>query len=152
MLEKGKISIRQFSILACLCTIGSSALLIPAILVSEAKQDAWLAGILGLGIGLLLTRLYSALGARFPHMTFVQYSEKLLGKWIGKTFSLLFVFAVPFILTAFMLRDIADFITTQIMPETPIIAIELLTLSIFVLAARIGIQPIARASEIFFPG
>lgn len=151
MLEKGKISVRQFTILACYCTIGSSALLIQSILVSEAKQTAWLAGFLGVGIGLLLVGLYSALGVRFPQMTFVQYSEKLLGKWIGKFVSLCFIFAVPFILAAFILRDIADFITTQIMPETPIIAVEILTLLIFVLSARIGIQAIGRASEIFFP-
>lgn len=54
MLENGKISIRQFTILVILFTVGGSILIVPSGLASEAKQDGWIAGLLALGIGLLI--------------------------------------------------------------------------------------------------
>lgn len=62
----------------------------PPAFAAHAKQDAWISAILGVGIGLLLVILYNALGSSFPNMTLAEYSEKVLGKWIGKTVSLLF--------------------------------------------------------------
>ncbi len=69
MLEKGKLTVRQFSILVVLFTIGTSILLAPSLLFTRAKQDAWLAAILGLLAGLLAVWLYGTLGKRFPDLT-----------------------------------------------------------------------------------
>ncbi|WP_257346991.1 GerAB/ArcD/ProY family transporter [Pseudalkalibacillus decolorationis] len=150
MLENGKISVRQFTILLILFIVGGSILVVPSQLASEAKQDAWIAAILGLVLSLSLVMLYNALGSRFPDMTLAQYSEEILGKWIGKVVSLLFFFYF-FEHTAGLLRLIGDFMTTQIMPETPIQAIHIIFLSIIIMGVRLRIEPIARASEIFFP-
>ncbi|XEC95558.1 GerAB/ArcD/ProY family transporter [Paenibacillus tarimensis] len=119
MLENGKIGVRQFMILVILFSVGTSILLAPSLLASEAKQDAWIAGILGVGVGLLSVWLYNTLGNLFPNKTLVEYSEEILGKWIGKAISLVF-FIFIFTLTALVLRNLGDFMTTQIMPETPI--------------------------------
>ncbi|MEW9672511.1 endospore germination permease [Ammoniphilus sp. 3BR4] len=150
MLENGKIGVRQFTILVCLFTIGGIILIIPSILASEAKQDAWIAAILALGIGVLVIPLYSALGSRFPDMSLVEYSEEILGKWLGKTISLLFC-TYFFVNTALTLRTIGDFMTTQVMPETPIQAILIIFLGIVIMGARLGLEPLSRAAEIFFP-
>jgi spore germination protein KB len=150
MLENGKIGVRQFTVLVMIFTIGSSILVAPSGLAHAAKQDAWIAAILGVGIGLLFVSLYNALGKRFPHMNLVEYSEEVLGKWLGKTVSLLFI-SYFFVLAALLLREIGDFVTTQIMPETPIQAIHILFLGIVVMGARLGLEPLARSAEILLP-
>ena len=66
MLENGKIAARQFAMLVFMFTAGSSLLLAPAMLATPAKQDAWLAGILGVGAGLLFGLLYTKLADYIP--------------------------------------------------------------------------------------
>src|SRR5690606_36172499 len=58
---------------------------------------------------------------------------------------------VPFLLASLTLRNMGDFMTTQIMPETPIQAIHILFLSIAVMGVRLGLEPLARTAEIFLP-
>lgn len=150
MLEKGKIGVRQFTVLVMIFTIGSSILVAPAGLASVAKQDAWIAAILGVGMSMFFVWLYNTLGKQFPNRTLAEYSEQILGKWVGKTISLLFV-SYFFILAALLLREIGDFMTTQIMPETPIQSIHIIFLGIVLMGTRLGLEPLTRASEIFFP-
>lgn len=150
MLENGRIGVRQFVILVFLFTIGGIILIIPSILASEAKQDAWIAAILALGIGVLVIPLYSALGNRFPDMSLVEYSEKIMGKWLGKTISLLFC-TYFFLCATFTLRTVGDFITTQAMPETPIEAIFIIFSCIVIMGIRLGLEPLSRTAEISFP-
>ncbi|WP_408009906.1 endospore germination permease [Pseudalkalibacillus sp. A8] len=150
MLEKGKIGGWQFTVLVFMFTTGSSLILLPSMLAAEAKQDAWLAAIFGLVVGLLLVWLFQTLGKLYPDMTLVEYSEKILGKWIGKAISLLF-FTFPLILGAFVLRNMGDFMTTQVMPETPIEAIHIIFLIIVLMGARYGLETLARSGEILFP-
>ncbi|MEW9669860.1 endospore germination permease [Ammoniphilus sp. 3BR4] len=150
MLENGKIGIKQFTILVIMFTIGGSVLVAPSQLVSQAKQDAWIASIVGVAIGLLLVLLYSHLGSRFPEMTLAEYCEEILGKWLGKIVSFLF-FIYFFLHAAGLLRAIGDFMTTQILPETPIQAIHIIFFMIVVMGVRLGLETFARASEILLP-
>ncbi len=89
--EQSSISIRQFTLLVIFFTIGTSILFVPTVLSAEAKQDAWIAAILGTGVGVAIVCLYAKLAMLFPNMTFVQYSETILGKWLGKFVSLTFL-------------------------------------------------------------
>ncbi|MEK4535646.1 endospore germination permease [Peribacillus sp. FSL K6-1552] len=150
MLENGKISIRQFTILVILFTVGGSILIVPSGLASEAKQDGWIAGLLALGIGLLIIPFYYALGQRFQDKTIAEYSEELLGKWVGKLISLLF-FTYFMINAGLTLRNIGDFMTTQFIPETPIEAIFIVFLAIVIIGTRNGIEPLSRSAEVLFP-
>lgn len=149
MLEKGKISASQFTLLVTF-TIGISILIILAGLAVEAKQNAWIAAIFGVGIGLLLVWLYTVLGNRFPNMTLAEYSEQILGKWFGKTISFFF-FTFTLLLTSLVLRNIGHFMTTQNLPRTPIQAIHMIFLIIVMMGARLGIEPIGRSAQSFFP-
>lgn len=150
MLEKGKISVRQFSMIVAFFIVGSAILIIPSILTAKAKQDAWISAVLSVGIGLLIIPLYNALGKRFPDMNFAQYCEVILGRWPGKAVFLLFL-TYPFIGAALTLRNIGDFMSTQILRETPIQAIHILFIAVVVMGVRLGLEPLARAAELFFP-
>ncbi|MEK3886186.1 GerAB/ArcD/ProY family transporter [Bacillus sp. FSL K6-3431] len=145
-----KISPRQFGILVIFYSIGTAILITPSELATIAKQDAWIASILGVGLALLLVMLYTTLGNRFMDKTFVEINEILLGKWLGKLVSLTFVF-FSLIGAAILLIIMGYFVTTQIMPVTPIAAIHILFVTIVVMAVRLGIETTARAAEILFP-
>ncbi|MDR0267138.1 endospore germination permease [Paenibacillus sp.] len=151
MQENGKISLRQFSILVTLFTVGDSLLVLPSGMASQVKEDAWISAIIGVGIGLLAVCLFTVVASLNPEMTLVEFNNKILGKMLGTVLSLLFV--VYFLLgAAANIREIGDFMTTQIMPETPIQAIHIMFLCIVVMAVRLGLETFARAGEIFFPG
>ncbi|MCH6266102.1 MULTISPECIES: GerAB/ArcD/ProY family transporter [Neobacillus] len=150
MLEKGKISPHQFTIMIVLFIVGGSVLYVPSGLIHTAKQDAWLASILVVGLALLLVLMFNALGSRFPNMNFAQYCEELLGKWLGKFVSLLYFFYF-FLSTATFVRQFGDFVIIQLLRETPILAIHILLIVIMTMAVRYGLEPFSRAIEIFFP-
>ncbi|QFT90622.1 Spore germination protein YndE [Bacillus sp. THAF10] len=151
MIEKGKISNRQFTILVSLYTVGTAILIIPSSLAFSAKQDSWIAGLLGLAIGLPFIWLYSKLANRFPGLNLAQIFEALLGKWIGKSVSFVFFSCFAFLLASFVLRDIGDFMTTVMLVETPIDAILLIFLAVVLYAVRLGLEVFARVTEVFIP-
>ncbi|WP_134704867.1 endospore germination permease [Ammoniphilus sp. YIM 78166] len=150
MVENGKIGVRQFTILVVLYTIGDAILILPAITAGEAKQDAWIVAILSIAVGLMVLPLYSAVGRLHPDLTLVQLNEKIFGKWLGIIASLLFL-SYCFLYAAVALREIGDFMTTHIMPDTPIEAIHIVFVMIILMATRLGLETIARSAEILFP-
>ncbi|TMU87245.1 spore gernimation protein [Bacillus sp. BHET2] len=151
MLEKGKISLRQFTVLVLLYTVGSTILIIPSILTSVAKQDAWIAGFIGLGGGVVAVFLYSSLASKFPGKNFSQILEQLLGKWVGKTVSLVYLLTFVFLLCLFVLRDIGDFMVSVMMVETPIEVIHFTFLVVVIFAVRQGLETLSRTAELFLP-
>lgn len=150
MLGNWKISAHQFRNLVILCFIGTSILITPGVLAVEAKQDAWIASIVGSLIGLLLAWFYNSVGNLFPNMTFTDYIEKLLGKWLGKIVSLLYI-SFLFINAAAIIWIVSNFITTQILTETPIQFTNILLVTIIVMGTRLGLETLARATEVLFP-
>ncbi|WP_248928069.1 GerAB/ArcD/ProY family transporter [Paenibacillus hamazuiensis] len=150
MNEISKISVRQFTILVMFYTIGTTILVIPSTLAADAKQDAWIASIAGVGLGMLLVLLYNKIGMLFPDKTLVEYNEKLFGKWAGKIVSLPFVF-FGFVGASTLLFYMGNFMVTQVMQETPIEFINILFASIVLLGLRLGLETMARSAEIFFP-
>ncbi|SFJ21556.1 spore germination protein KB [Paenibacillus sp. UNC496MF] len=150
MTEQGKINARQLAILTLLFSLGSSILIVPSGLTAVAKQDGWLSALVGVGIGMLLIGLYVALSRRYPGQTLVQFAEQILGTWLGKLVGLLF-FSFYLLLASLVLRNVGDFITTIVMPETPIQIVHLLFIMAILTGASLGLEVIARTAEIFLP-
>ncbi|TQR18490.1 GerAB/ArcD/ProY family transporter [Psychrobacillus soli] len=148
MLPTVKINSYQFLVLVILFTIGTSILVIPSALAANAKQDAWIAAILGMGIGLLIVWLFTKIGLWFPNLTYIQVNETLFGKWIGNIFSFLFIF-MTFLYTAILLYYSGSFLTIHVMPNTPMAATNILLAIILVMAVRLGLETVARSAEIF---
>jgi spore germination protein KB len=146
-----KISTRQLLILTILFTIGTAILVIPSVMAATAKQDAWIAALVGVGSGLLLIWLYNTITILYPQMTLIEIMETLLGKWLGKSVALLFM--VMFFLggPAAVLYDSGNFLTTQMMPETPMQAVNILFALIVLMGVRLGLETVARSAELLFP-
>ncbi len=149
MTGKEIISLKQFMLLVILFCMGSSILLIPTSLAGEAKQDAWIISILGIFVGMMLVFLYSTIGQRFQTISIVQYSEEILGKWLGKIVSFWFC-SYAFILSGIILKHLGDFVVTFLMPETSVETIIIIFLLLVIMGTRLGIETIARSAEILF--
>lgn len=50
-----------------------------------------------------------------------------------------------------MLYDLGSFLTTQMMPETPIQAVNILFALIVLMGVRLGLETLARSAELLFP-
>lgn len=148
MIENVKINPYQFLVLVIFFTIGTGILIVPSVLAAEAKQDAWIAAIIGTGIGLLVIWLFTTIALWFPQLTYIQINEKIFGKWIGKATSVLFV-SMAALYTSSLLYYSATFVTTNMMPSTPMVALNILMMGIVVMAVRHGLETIARSAEIF---
>ena len=145
-----KISRNQFAILVMMFTVGSSILILPSGLAAEAKQDAWIAALLAIVVGVALVVLYTALGNRYSTETLPEYSEIILGKWLGKIVSILY-FAFFFLLSALVLRNIGDFLSTYQLPHTPIAITHIVFLLVVIMSIRLGLETFSRTAEFFFP-
>ncbi|MGE7997982.1 endospore germination permease, partial [Lysinibacillus sp. NPDC093190] len=150
MMEKEIISSRQFMIITLLFSIGTAILIIPASVTSEAKQDAWIAAIIGVVISLPIVKLFVALGNRTPTLTFVEANEKILGRFFGKITTIGFII-ISLLSAGELLYFIGIFMKTEIMPETPTMAFALMFSIIIIYAAFLGIEVFARSAEILCP-
>lgn len=145
-----KISTKQFICIVVLYTIGTTILITPAGLADVAKQDAWMIPLIGMCIGVPFIWLYTTLGSLYPNKTFAQIIEILLGKWVGKAVSLTYVI-LAFIGAEGVVWIEGNFIVTQLMPETPILFINILVSFVVIYSITSGIETIARCAEILLP-
>ncbi|MCQ6280453.1 endospore germination permease [Bacillus sp. EB600] len=150
MLEKGKINSGEFLIMVTTFTIGSAILVAPAPLAVTAKQDAWIAAIFTLLITFLFIFSFNQLASLYPSMTYVEYNEKILGKWMGKLASLPYLFYV-YVIASGQVRDLGDFLTTEILVDTPVQMIMIIFVFASLIGVRLGLEVICRSVVIFFP-
>lgn len=150
MFDNDKIDTHQFTLLVILFVVGDALLYVPSWLASSAKQDAWLAAAVGCIEGLAIAWLYTTLAKRHFPATLIDLCRRVLGRWAGTAAACSFV---SFILVdvSLMLYEIGDFITTQMMPETPIEVVILLFTGVIVLGVRHGAVTLVRSSELVFP-
>ncbi|WNR46095.1 GerAB/ArcD/ProY family transporter [Paenibacillus roseipurpureus] len=142
---------RQLTLWIILYQLGSSMLIIPAGLAAVAKQDAWLAVIIAIAISFLFIPLYVAISNQMKMKSVFLYFQALFGNVGGRTLLSLFIFMFPFLIFILTLRNLGDFVTTSIIPQTPAQVIYAIMLFTVVYALYLGIQPLVRSVEIFFP-
>jgi spore germination protein KB len=144
--EKAKISSYQLFVLILLFELGS-ALLFP--LATETKQDAWIAVLLGMLGGFVLFLVYHCLYCFYPDMLPTEYTQKIIGKFLGRSLSFLYILYFTY-LAARVLRDFGELLVTFAYPDTPLFIINaLLTLAV-VYTIRKGIEVLARTGELLF--
>lgn len=150
MNSRDMINPHQFTILVIITTIGDAILVLPTIVSNVAQQDAWLSTLIGIILGLLIVLLFIKIGSLYPNLSFVQYIIEIFGKWIGSIVVLFFLFYL-FLSVSAHIRELSDFITTQILIETPIKVVLLLFITIIMIGVRCGLGTIARACEVLYP-
>ena len=152
MLEKGRISSRQFILLLVTTVVATAILILPAIVAKNARQDGWISILVVATIhGAIVAIIIAALARRFPTQTLVEYSESILGRWLGKIAGFLMI--IWFIYTnAIVVREFAEFMITAFMPETPLLVINGLILILAASTVRNGLETIARVNIYYISG
>ncbi len=149
-MRKMILTTRQATFWFTLHQLGSALLVIPSTLVFIAKQDAWLAVPVALAAHLLLLLLYFRIANRLNGQTFHEHVVSILGKWGGGLCLVVFVMAYPFLTFTLVIRDLGDFLTGVMMPETPSEAIYLLMLAAVWYVVHGGVRTIGRTVELLF--
>ncbi|MGQ7889296.1 GerAB/ArcD/ProY family transporter [Paenibacillus sp. WC2504] len=122
-----------------------------SIAIQMAKQDAWMSFLLGGVFACGITFLIGALSRRYPELTFVEFSRKILGGWLGKLVVIPFLAAWIFI-SGTLLRQFANFIQMIMFDRTPISVLMLMMILIVIsLVGLGGIEAIARCSQLVGP-
>lgn len=149
-MEQQKISSHQLFVIVTLYSTGSAILLLPGKLTSEVQQDAWIAIVIGMILGFLLTLFILKFADRFKDQTLVEFIETTYGKVLGKIIAILL--SLFFLINAStVLYNIGFFMKTQLLPETPIQAFNILFMIVVLLGIHYGIESIVRTGEIVFP-
>ncbi|MBD0382868.1 GerAB/ArcD/ProY family transporter [Paenibacillus sedimenti] len=149
MQDNGNIEPVQLRKLVVLFMLGRAILIVPGILASESKQDAWISSAGGLLIGLCFVLLYRKLGELYPGVTLAEYAQKFLGSWVGKAVAFLF-FVYAFLLGSMIVRSLGVFMASTMMPETPIEWIMGMFLFAAAIGVRNGLENMGRTADIFF--
>lgn len=145
-MEKAKINAFQLFVLIVLFEHGSALALG---LGSDAKQDTWLAILIGMVGGLFLYFIYYHLYQYFPNLLFTSYTQKIVGPFFGKIIA--FIYILYFLYTAArVLRDFGELLLTFAYPYTPLFIINTIMLLTVMYAVHKGIEVLVRTGEIIF--
>lgn len=145
-MEKAKISSKQLFTLIVLFEIGSAVVVG---LGMKAKQDAWLAILLGMICGLVLYLMYNYLFYKYPKLPLTVYIEKLLGKFLGRVLALIYILYFIYIASR-VLRDFGELIITTTLYETPLFVVNFLMILLIGYGIYLGIEVLGRSGEILF--
>lgn len=150
MQQSEKIRISQFTILVTLFTLGTSILLVPAIVSIVAKQDGWISTVLALLLAIPLIFMYNKLASSFQGKDFLAFLHSILGKWVGKIIVIGFMLYNT-ILLCLLIRQVAHFSVSQSFAETPKGVMIGLFLFLVIIGSKYGIETLARSGEILLP-
>jgi spore germination protein KB len=119
--------------------------------IDIVKQDVWIAILLA-SIGVMaITLLSNKLSLRYPGKTIIEYSQEILGKWLGK------IIILPYLLIWFMtsivhLRGTVDFVHQSLLRYTPVLMVALLMMIVVTyVTIKGGITAIGRLSLVVGP-
>lgn len=148
MCNVNKVKINGFQLFALMFLFEmGSAILVG--LAADAKQDAWIAILLGMAGGLGLFLVYHRLYSYYPDLPFTGYVQKITGKWVGRVIGFLYVIYYIY-LAARVLRDFGELLTSTIYTQTPIFVLtSLMMLTIFYAISK-GVEVLARVGELLF--
>jgi spore germination protein KB len=123
---------------------------LPVLTAAAAREDAWIAGVIAFFPSAAIVYIIGRLAVAFPEKSIVQYSQELLGGFLGRILPLFYLGLFLFI-AGTDLRVYGEVIKTGFLPETPLSVI----MGIMVLAAAMvvyaGLEPLGRVADIIFP-
>lgn len=150
MIEKGKISALQLGIIMYPTILATAILLVPAITASTAERDLWLSPVWACVVGIAAVFIACKLNNLYPKMTIVEYSEKILGRIIGKGIGLAYLFFYVH-LGSMVVREYGEFVVGTFLNNTPIYWI--MGTMVLVCAFNVygGVEVMGRSAQMFVP-
>ncbi|MGE5381316.1 MAG: GerAB/ArcD/ProY family transporter [Methylocystaceae bacterium] len=119
----------------------------PSSLISIMKQNAWMAPLIGGAIMLLDIYLITALASRYPQLQLAEYSNLILGRYLGKLPTLIFIlYTISIVGAEYQL--VATIAYTFLLPNTPLVIARVVTALMLVYAVTGGFDSVARLNQV----
>ncbi|MFD1177036.1 endospore germination permease [Paenibacillus puldeungensis] len=150
VLEKEKISALQLGLMMCPAVLASGFLVLPTATAQYAQNDLWLTSVLATLVGFISVVMATRLHQYYPNLTVIQYSERIVGKLLGKIIGLIFIIN-NFIPSSLITRQYADFVTGNFLLRTPILLIMASMVLLCTITVRGGVEILGRITSIFLP-
>lgn len=115
----------------------------------QAKQDAWLAVLIGMLNGIPLFLIYVYLFYQFQGLSLTSYLPKILGKAIGLPLSYIYILYFLYI-SSRVLRDFGDLLITSTLDLTPLYVVNGLMIALVAYGVYSGIEVIGKTAEMVF--
>lgn len=145
-----KITGVELGLLQFTFVVSTIILTIPGVIADFADQAAWLSVFPAILSGLISVLVMIALANRYPGLTIIQYSSKIIGSIPGKLLGLYYVY-FWFMSISIMTTQHNMFINTFLLPKTPWIVGSLTILAICALIVFKGIEVIGRCNGFLTP-
>lgn len=149
MIKLERISTFQIILLLFACRMTTTFIYLPLI-TPPGNQDIWIAVIGAAPACILVLFPLIFLSIKFPDENLIQYSQRIMGKFLGSILGLLFI-AFLICVSIAILADQVNFIHTAILPETPPYAIMITMLIPCIYTIYKGLETIGRISEFLIP-
>ena len=130
--------------------IGVGVLPLPLFAVRAGEKGAPFITLLGITIAAFGLFIVTKLGIRYSDKSIITYSEEILGKWLGRFFSL-FVIMFFAILTALAAREFGAVVITAVLLETPLEVTVLVMLLLAAISARNTMNTFAYIHNFYIP-
>jgi spore germination protein KB len=144
------ITLWQFILLTVNFMLGTTLFKMSAVMIELGQQNAWLIPWWAGGFGIAVALFVALLHRYYPGKTFVQILMEVFGSFIGKGIALFYFFYFSF-LTAWVLRNLSDFLTATYMPQTPISVFHLMFLVVAAYTVSKGIETVAGVNQFVTP-
>ena len=117
---------------------------------SKAKQDTWIAFLIGLFLFAPMMIVYARIVSLYPGQGLYEVIMDVFGKVFGRVIIFLYVFYAVH-LGAMLMRNFAAFLQVATMPETPMAVTLLFLFLVCVWMVKSGVETLGRWSKIAFP-
>lgn len=146
-MHKEQITDKEAFCLLSLFIIGTSLILGVG---GQAKNDAWIVGILGTILAIPIILVYARISYLYPGKDLFQIIRAIFGNFMGRALSILYIW-YAFHLGALVIRNFGEFVNIVSLPETPMM-VGMLSLGLVgVYAVRSGVEILGRISAYIFP-
>lgn len=150
MNEKIKISAIQMMFLVLMPIISTAILTIPSVTGKQAGRDMWISPIWASLSGLFTAFIVYQLHKIFPKETIIQYSQHIVGRFLGKIIGFVILFYFLYV-SGLIDREYADFVITSFLPNTPMPVVIGSMVLVCAFAVRGGLEVIGRVAQLFVP-
>jgi spore germination protein len=141
----------QTTVIVAMNIIGFAVLFIPQNATELAGVDGAFVTLSAGLVSMFLAGLIVILSSRFPNETVIEYSQRILGKPLGKLYGAV-IATHALVVASHVLRGFADAIKVLLLPKTPLEIIMICMLLLCLYCIHGGISTIAKICEIFtFP-
>ncbi|MFP7296713.1 GerAB/ArcD/ProY family transporter [Neobacillus niacini] len=150
MKEPKEITAFQTAVFIINSTIGISVLALPRIASEKAGTGALVMTLIAILLFMVIVWVIAQLSKRFPAESIVEYSQRVIGRPIGKLVGFLLI-CYFIVITSLVLREFGDVMSTTLLQETPITATLFGMLLLVAVSTRNTISVISYMHTYYFP-